>query len=244
LLHSLFNLIGKKMKKTFLLTVLLVVTASTMVLAQSTSRVAVVFITYSQSWAELYSDPPLQSRSRTGLTTTVYVMAPDQATAERLARERVRESSPSGRTNYISTSRFIRWGTDEDQRIYNEQQREEAQRQCEEAQRAEQRQREAAQRAEQQRQTEQAKADAITLRNSGLAALENGNWQRAITDYSRAIQLDPTTDAVNVYRNRGFAYNQTADYNRAVADFTRAIELSLTLTIQTLLITGVLHTTN
>jgi tetratricopeptide (TPR) repeat protein len=48
-------------------------------------------------------------------------------------------------------------------------------------------------------------------------------YQQAIADYTRAIELDPK-DAL-VYSNRGNAYHDLEEYHRAIEDYTRAIEL-------------------
>lgn len=49
------------------------------------------------------------------------------------------------------------------------------------------------------------------------------DYDRAIADYSTAIQLKP--DSAEAYNDRGFAYYLKGDYGRAIADYTRAIEL-------------------
>jgi tetratricopeptide (TPR) repeat protein len=48
-------------------------------------------------------------------------------------------------------------------------------------------------------------------------------YDRAIADYTTAIQLKP--DYAEAYNDRGFAYYLRGDAERAIADFTRAIEL-------------------
>jgi tetratricopeptide (TPR) repeat protein len=50
-----------------------------------------------------------------------------------------------------------------------------------------------------------------------------GDYDRAIADFNKAIELDPK-DAI-AYGGRGFAYSSKADYDRAIADLTKAIEL-------------------
>ena len=57
----------------------------------------------------------------------------------------------------------------------------------------------------------------------GCAYRSKGDYDRAIADHTRAIELDPKY--VSAYNNRGFAYGSKGDYNRAIADYTRAIEL-------------------
>ena len=48
-------------------------------------------------------------------------------------------------------------------------------------------------------------------------------YDRAIADYTTAIQLKP--DYAEAYNDRGFAYYLKGDGERAIADYTRAIEL-------------------
>ena len=50
-----------------------------------------------------------------------------------------------------------------------------------------------------------------------------GDYDRAIKDYDRAIQLDPKN--VFAYRNRGIAYENKGDHDRAIQDYDRAIQL-------------------
>jgi len=45
----------------------------------------------------------------------------------------------------------------------------------------------------------------------------------ALTDYNKAIELDPN-DA-NAYYSRGFSYNNSGKYELAIADYSKAIEL-------------------
>ena len=50
-----------------------------------------------------------------------------------------------------------------------------------------------------------------------------GDFQRAIADWTEAIEADPSCSAS--YRNRGLLYYFQGDYNRAVSDQTEAIRL-------------------
>ena len=50
-----------------------------------------------------------------------------------------------------------------------------------------------------------------------------GEHDRAIEDYSRAIELDP--EYAPAYYNRGNAYSDKGEYDRAIEDLNRAIEL-------------------
>jgi len=50
-------------------------------------------------------------------------------------------------------------------------------------------------------------------------------YQRAIQDYDRAIELEPT--AAIYYTDRGIVYTKLKEYQRAIQDYDRAIELDL-----------------
>jgi lipoprotein NlpI len=65
----------------------------------------------------------------------------------------------------------------------------------------------------------------IVLHNwRGNAYYAAGDYDRAIQDYSQAIQLDPKS-AVYL-SNRGNAYADKGDYDSAIKDFDKAIELN------------------
>jgi tetratricopeptide (TPR) repeat protein len=49
------------------------------------------------------------------------------------------------------------------------------------------------------------------------------DYNRAIADYSKAIELDPKS--AYVYNKRGSVYSSKKDYDYAIADYVRAIEL-------------------
>jgi tetratricopeptide (TPR) repeat protein len=57
----------------------------------------------------------------------------------------------------------------------------------------------------------------------GSAYLQLADYERAITDYDRAVALNP--DDAEVYNNRGTAYAEQGQYERAIADFDQAIAL-------------------
>ncbi len=52
----------------------------------------------------------------------------------------------------------------------------------------------------------------------------NGDYDSAVGDYSKAIELNPK-DA-STYLNRGRAYHSKTNYDSAIADFTKAIEIN------------------
>jgi len=59
--------------------------------------------------------------------------------------------------------------------------------------------------------------------NSGNAYYKRGDYDRAIEDYSKAIELDPKYAAA--YNARGLAYVNKGDYDRAIEDYNKAVEL-------------------
>jgi tetratricopeptide (TPR) repeat protein len=52
----------------------------------------------------------------------------------------------------------------------------------------------------------------------------NGNYDEAISDYNRAIELNP--EFSEAYYTRGSAYDRKGQYNHAIDDYTKAIELN------------------
>jgi tetratricopeptide (TPR) repeat protein len=58
----------------------------------------------------------------------------------------------------------------------------------------------------------------------GNAYSDEGDYDRAIADCSRAITLNPNDAAA--YNNRGAAYKDKGDCNRAIADYSQAIALN------------------
>lgn len=50
-----------------------------------------------------------------------------------------------------------------------------------------------------------------------------GLFDRAVDDYTRALELDPANAAA--YNNRGYAWRKLGRYDAAVADYTRSLEL-------------------
>jgi tetratricopeptide (TPR) repeat protein len=57
----------------------------------------------------------------------------------------------------------------------------------------------------------------------GIAYYDKDEYDKAIADYTRAIELDPNGEPA--YNNRGLAYYYKGEYGRAIADLNRAIEL-------------------
>jgi tetratricopeptide (TPR) repeat protein len=60
-------------------------------------------------------------------------------------------------------------------------------------------------------------------RNRGKAYLAKGDFDSAIADDTKAIEIDPK-DA-DAYDGRGYAYHAKGDFDRAIADYTKVIEI-------------------
>jgi tetratricopeptide (TPR) repeat protein len=57
----------------------------------------------------------------------------------------------------------------------------------------------------------------------GIAYASTRNFDRAIADYAKAIEIDPGNALA--YLNRGIAYSITRAADRAVSDYTKTIEI-------------------
>jgi tetratricopeptide (TPR) repeat protein len=59
----------------------------------------------------------------------------------------------------------------------------------------------------------------------GISFAFKGQYDKAISEYNKAISLNPTF--ASAYTSRGVAYAQSGDqYNQAISDFSKAIEIS------------------
>ena len=59
--------------------------------------------------------------------------------------------------------------------------------------------------------------------HNGCAAWEQGDYDKALADYSEAIKFNP--DYAEAYNGRGVAWHERRDYVRAIADYSEAINL-------------------
>ena len=60
--------------------------------------------------------------------------------------------------------------------------------------------------------------------NRGYDKAEANDYNGAISDYTKAIELDP--NYANAYYNRGISKKNLKDYNGAISDFNKSIELN------------------
>jgi tetratricopeptide (TPR) repeat protein len=60
--------------------------------------------------------------------------------------------------------------------------------------------------------------------NRGIAWENKGGLNKAIADYTKAIEINP--NYAKAYNNRGLAWHNKGDYDKAIADFTKAIEFN------------------
>ena len=65
---------------------------------------------------------------------------------------------------------------------------------------------------------------AIAYHRRGTAHASKKEYDRAIADFTEAIEIDPKH--VSAYNDRGLAHTSKGDYARAIADVTRAVDLS------------------
>lgn len=65
--------------------------------------------------------------------------------------------------------------------------------------------------------------EAEAANKRGHVYLKEGDFNRAIDEFSQAIQLKP--DMAEAYYKRGLAYHKNGELDRAIADFDRAIHL-------------------
>jgi tetratricopeptide (TPR) repeat protein len=64
----------------------------------------------------------------------------------------------------------------------------------------------------------------VAYNNRGIAYFNKKEVERAIADFSRAIEINP--NIAYVYNNRGAAYILQDNYNKALADFQKSLQLN------------------
>jgi tetratricopeptide (TPR) repeat protein len=66
--------------------------------------------------------------------------------------------------------------------------------------------------------------DADTYNNRGAAYQIKGENERAIADFSKALDIDPRL--AKAYYNRAAGYQAKSEIDRAIADYSKAIEIN------------------
>lgn len=69
--------------------------------------------------------------------------------------------------------------------------------------------------------------DADAYCSRGIAYMEKGKYNKAITDYTEALKINPKY--ADAYYNRGNAYVKKGLHDKAIEDFNKAIELKTKL---------------
>jgi tetratricopeptide (TPR) repeat protein len=65
---------------------------------------------------------------------------------------------------------------------------------------------------------------AQTYFNRGVESSEKGDFREAISNFNKAIDVNP--EFVVAYLNRGYSYSRRGEFDKAIADYTKAIELN------------------
>ncbi|MBC8228037.1 tetratricopeptide repeat protein, partial [bacterium] len=60
--------------------------------------------------------------------------------------------------------------------------------------------------------------------NRGTAWFDKGDYDRAISDLNKAIEINPKL--AEAYLNRGVAWGNKGDYDRSISDCNKAIEVN------------------
>jgi tetratricopeptide (TPR) repeat protein len=73
--------------------------------------------------------------------------------------------------------------------------------------------------------TQEVKEDADTYYNRGNAYEKKGQYDKAISDFTKAIEINPRH--ADAYYSRGVVYYYKKDYEKALDDFYKAQKLGL-----------------
>jgi Tfp pilus assembly protein PilF len=63
--------------------------------------------------------------------------------------------------------------------------------------------------------------DAKFYNNRGIAFAEKGQYEQAISDFNKALEINPRYN--KAYNNRGIVYRLRGQYHQAISDFNKAI---------------------
>ena len=66
--------------------------------------------------------------------------------------------------------------------------------------------------------------ESVKLYNQGTELLEKGQYDQAIANFDKAIEINPRY--AEAYNNRGIAYLRKGQYDKAISDFTKVIEIN------------------
>ena len=66
--------------------------------------------------------------------------------------------------------------------------------------------------------------DAEFYNNRGMAYRDKGQYDQAISDYNKALGINPRY--AYAYNNRGIAYGDKGQYDQAISDFNKALEVN------------------
>jgi tetratricopeptide (TPR) repeat protein len=72
--------------------------------------------------------------------------------------------------------------------------------------------------------TQEIKEDSETYYNRGLAYVVKGQFDKAIPDFNKAIDINPRY--AEAYADRGVVYIIKGQYDKAIADYNKAIEIN------------------
>ena len=70
---------------------------------------------------------------------------------------------------------------------------------------------------------------AVIYYNRGLAYARSNQYEEAINDFNKALELDPKY--AGAYNNRGNVYHELKQYKKAIEDYNKALELNPNLTV-------------
>ena len=60
--------------------------------------------------------------------------------------------------------------------------------------------------------------------NKGMEYGKQGKFNEAITEFNKAIEIDP--NSYNAYFNRGIAHKYVGDYDQAIVDYSKVVEIN------------------